>query len=266
MRSAQVMCICYHTAYTNHFARHPDNMCVRHERHRAESESRLRRRAIPFPLSSSFLSSAQNARVHLCASSLGFPVLLLSRMSSSPRRSSSSRPNPPRSSRPSSLSFISSSFSISGLSSDPGSPTGDQDELEAALIAARSMPRLILEPATSPETEMRHSCLPTSLPRALSSAVASPSHPAAKRLRGGSVAAKKGKGKEKAPEGDPAQKLFLLSHLHKPAPSFWASLAASSLASATSAFSGTPSVPSPSISLLSALSSSPATTPSVPSS
>ncbi|KAG2128261.1 hypothetical protein DEU56DRAFT_915524 [Suillus clintonianus] len=170
-----------------------------------------------------------------------------------PPRSSSSRPNPPCSSRPASslspprsMDFRSRSPSPAP-SSDPGSPTDRQDELEAALIAARTVPKLVLDPPTSPKTGSRRPRLPTSPPQMLDSEVASPSRPSAKRPRGGS-AAKKGKGKEKAPiKPEPAKKLYPLSHLPKPAPSFWASLAASS-ASSASAFSGSPSISSPSVS------------------
>ncbi|KAG2035533.1 hypothetical protein BDR03DRAFT_1012541 [Suillus americanus] len=197
-----------------------------------------------------------------------------------PPHSSSSHPNPPRSSHPSSLARTSPPIMdfrspSPALSSDPGSPTDRQDELEAALISARSMPRLVLDPPTSPETGSWRPHLPTSPPQPLDTEAALPARLATKCPRGGGMA-RKGKGKEKAPEPKPAKKLYPLPHLPKPAPSFWASLAASSASSALT-FSGSPLVPSPSIPsipsssssaipppLLSAFSGPPAFSPTLP--
>ncbi|KAG2030341.1 hypothetical protein BDR03DRAFT_1017253 [Suillus americanus] len=115
-------------------------------------------------------------------------------------------------------------------------------DLEAALLTARPVPKLFLDPPTSPETGTCCSCLPTSPPQALNPTL--PPCPAAKCPRGASMAVKKAKGKEKVPEplapSAPAQKLFPLTHLPKSTLSFWASLAASLSASAASAFTPAP--------------------------
>ncbi|KIK33279.1 hypothetical protein CY34DRAFT_18470 [Suillus luteus UH-Slu-Lm8-n1] len=203
-------------------------------------------------------------------------------------RSSSSRPNPPCSSRFSSLSLPSpppsapltapsasmasrASSPAPSASSGPGSPTSvDLNELEAAVAASRSIPRLALdppvltlEPPTSPESGERHQRIPTSPPHSLS--VASP-RPAAKHQWGISTTAKKGKAKDKvtasssASTAAPPQKSQpLLS------PNLWASLlsASSSTSAASSASSSSSALPLSSSSTTASASSS--ATSSLPS-
>jgi hypothetical protein len=130
------------------------------------------------------------------------------------------------------------------VSSGPGSPSSlDVHELEAAVLASCSVPRLTLdppaltlEPPTSPESGERRQRVPTSPPQAFSAA--SP-RPAAKRQRGGSSTVKKGKSKEKdktpsVSASAPPQNLLN--------PNLWASLlSASSSSSAPSSSSTLPS-------------------------
>lgn len=165
-----------------------------------------------------------------------------------PPRSSSSCPNPPPSSLllltppPSApLTSMASSPALSA-SSGPGSPSSvDLLELEAALAASRSVPRLSLdppvltvEPPTSPESGDRQQQVPTSPPQALM--VSSP-RPVAKHQRGGSTAARKGKSREKEKVSASAPPQSLLT----PTPSPWASLLAPPFPSVSSpTVSGSP--------------------------